>query len=449
MFLRSIGISGVVVVLFSTLAALTLLPALLGILGGRIECLRLRRRNVSSVRSRDTGFWSILAGWVMARPFLVLIPTLGVLLGLGTPFLRVNLSSPDATILPTDLPSRQGFDILTEAFGPGEISPLVIAVQSPSSIYTAENLRAIYDLERWLMRDPRINRTRSVVSAGPQIGRESISRFVAVQRGIGVLGVDTGLERFASDRGALILAFTFFLPNDPESKALLRDVRAYELGGDLTMLVDGSTAEIVDVVDAMYADVPATIALIVGTTYLLLLVLFRSVLLPLKAILMNALSIVASYGALVFIFQDGHFSDVLQFAPLGFVEASLPVIMFCVLFGLSMDYEVFLLTRIREEWERTGDNTHSVAVGLQRSGQIITSAALVVVVVTASFVSAQVILIKALGLGIALAVLLDATIVRALLVPATMRLLGRWNWWFPTRLGRVEPGGDISSSAID
>jgi RND superfamily putative drug exporter len=154
---------------------------------------------------------------------------------------------------------------------------------------------------------------------------------------------------------------------------------------------------------------------------------------------MNTLSILASYGALVFIFQDGNFSRLLRFEPLGFVEASLPVIMFCVLFGLSMDYQVFLLSRVREEWERTRDNAHSVAVGLQRSGRIITSAALIVVVVTTSFVSADVIIIKALGLGIALAVTVDATIIRALLVPSTMRLLGDWNWWMPGWLQRAIP----------
>ena len=206
------------------------------------------------------------------------------------------------------------------------------------------------------------------------------------------------------------------------------------------MLVDGATAEIVDVVDLMYSDFPRAVALIVIATYVVLLILFRSVILPLKAIAMNTLSILASYGALVFVFQEGNFSGVLQFVPLGFVEASLPVIMFCVLFGLSMDYEIFLLSRVREEWERSGDNTLSVALGLERSGRIITSAALIVVVVTASFVTADVILIKALGFGIALAVFLDATIVRALLVPATMRLLGQWNWWMPAPLGRLLPG---------
>ena len=245
----------------------------------------------------------------------------------------------------------------------------------------------------------------------------------------------------------MVLVYTDDLPNSSANKRLLSAIRGYRAGGDLTLQTDGGTAEIVDVVHVMYSDFPRAIALIVIATYLVLFLLFRSVLLPLKAILMNSLSIIASYGALVWIFQEGHLSGVLDFTPLGYVEASLPIIMFCVLFGLSMDYEIFLLSRIREEWERTGDNRESVAIGLQRSGKIITSAALIVVVVTSSFVSADVILIKALGMGIALAVFLDATVVRALLVPATMRLLGRWNWWLPRPLSRIVPAHHLADEA--
>jgi putative drug exporter of the RND superfamily len=256
---------------------------------------------------------------------------------------------------------------------------------------------------------------------------------------LGGFALDSPLGQLANDNAAVIVAYTRSYPNSEENKELLRDLRDLQPGGDLSVLVGGGTAEIVDTVDLMYGEFPRAVALIVVATYIVLLFLFRSVLLPLKAIVMNTLSILASYGALVFVFQDGHLNTLLDFTPLGFVEASLPVIMFCILFGLSMDYEVFLLSRVREEWDRTGDNTASVAAGLQRSGRIITSAALIVVVVTASFVSADVILIKALGLGIALAVALDATVVRALLVPATMRLLGAWNWWLPAPLRRLVP----------
>ena len=437
MFLRSVGIAGVIVVFFSILAALTLLPALLGIVGSRIDWLAIHRG--SGMDQSGDGFWAGLSRWVMAHPVRVLIPTLGLLLVLGAPFLNAKVSSPDATILPTDLPSREGFDILTEEYGPGEISPFLIAVQSPSSIFSRENAGALVDLTRRLAADPRVVRVQSVVPASRGLTREQAIAVLNVRRGLARFGVDTQIGRLANEHTAVILAYTRYLPNDDRNKALLEQIRGEPVGGDLSVLVDGGTAEIVDVVNLMYADFPRAVALIVAATYVVLLVLFRSVLLPLKAILMNSLSILASYGALVWVFQEGHLSRFLNFTPLGFVEASLPVIMFCVLFGLSMDYEVFLLSRVREEWDRTGDNAHSVAVGLQRSGRIITSAALIVVVVTASFVTADVVLIKALGLGIALAVLLDATVVRALLVPATMRLLGSWNWWVPPPLRRLLP----------
>ena len=195
-------------------------------------------------------------------------------------------------------------------------------------------------------------------------------------------------------------------------------------------------AEVTDVVARMGQDFPRTALFILITTYLVLFLLLRSVVLPLKALIMNSLSIIASFGALVWIFQDGNLSALLGFQPLGYVETTQPVILFCVLFGLSMDYEVFLLSRMKEAYDAGADNRTAVARGLERSGRIVTSAALIVVIVAGSFVFAQVVLIKALGLGMAIAVALDATVVRALLVPATMRLLGHWNWWMPARLAR-------------
>ncbi len=438
MFLRSVGVAGVLVVFFSVLAALTLLPALLGIIGTRIDRGRVRALAVND-GTGDTGFWVTLSRLVMRRPVLVMLPTLAFLLALGAPFLHVNVSSPDATILPKDLTSRQAFDILAEEYGLGEISPFVIVLSSPTSMTSEENLAALYDMSTWLQGQPGIVRVQSAMGYGPEVTLGQARVLYEARVAGGQIGIDTRLGDFISEDAAMILAYTSRYPNAPENKALLAEIRAYDTGGDLTMLVSGGTAEIVDVVDRMYSDFPIAVVMILLATYIVLFLLFRSVVLPLKAILMNTLSILASYGALVFIFQDGNFSRLLRFEPLGFVEASLPVIMFCVLFGLSMDYQVFLLSRVREEWERTRDNAHSVAVGLQRSGRIITSAALIVVVVTTSFVSADVIIIKALGLGIALAVTVDATIIRALLVPSTMRLLGDWNWWMPGWLQRAIP----------
>ena len=234
---------------------------------------------------------------------------------------------------------------------------------------------------------------------------------------------------------------TYFGPNRDEARALVQDLRdpngALAPPAGVQVLVGGGAADVSDTVSRIAADFPRTGLFIVLTTYLVLFLLLRSVWLPLKAIVMNTLSITAAFGALVWVFQDGNLSRLLGFQPLGYVETTLPVILFCVLFGLSMDYEVFLLTRMKEAWMRTGDNTEAVAQGLDRSGRIVSSAALIVVVVAGSFAFADFVLIKALGLGVALAVAIDATIVRALLVPATMRLLGKWNWWLPARLGRA------------
>lgn len=434
MFLRSVGIAGVIVVAWSTIAALTLLPAILAVLGPLIDRYSFRWRVQPGART--SGFWVRLSTAVMARPIAFLIPTLAVLLLLGLPFRHANISSPDATILPRDLPSRQAFDQLVTEFGAGEISPFVIVIDAPGRIWSPATLGQIHRLVVRLEADSRVSRVQSVVS--PYFSENNAIAVAAARRWLEDRGVTTGLDRLASSNAAVVLAYAPFLPSDDRSKDLLRELRSLDLPG-MEILVTGGTADIVDSVNAMYADFPKAVALIVAATYLVLLLLFRSLLLPLKAILMNALSILASYGALVWVFQDGNLSQWMGFSPQGFVEASLPIIMFCVLFGLSMDYEVFLLSRIREEWLRTGDNTRAVAEGMQRSGRIITSAALIVVVVTASFVTADVVIIKALGFGIALAVFLDATIVRALLVPSTMKLLGDWNWWLPSPIQRILP----------
>jgi putative drug exporter of the RND superfamily len=440
MFLRSVGVAGVVVVAISTLTSLLLLPAMLAIIGSRIESLSIGRLGGLAVGRGDYGRWYWLARAVMRRPALVALVTFTVLVALGLPFRHANISSPDATILPQDLSSRQGFDLLSAEFSGGEISPFLIVLEFDDVVGDAERIAVISRVEALLEDDARIERVQ-----GPTAFLEDFSalppatRF-AVRQQLEQAGVDTQLGRFWSADTAAVFAYPVEPANQPANKDLLAQLRTIPDTERVSVLVGGATAEIVDVVDEIYERFPLAAAMVVLTTYVILLVLFRSVVLPLKAIFLNMMSILASYGALVWVFQEGHLHQLLNFTPQGFVEASLPVIMFCVLFGLSMDYEVFLLTRVREEWERTGSNRESVALGLDRSGRIISSAALIVVVVTGSFVSADVVLVKALGLGIAIAVAVDATIVRGLLVPATMVLLGRANWWIPGWLDRALPG---------
>jgi len=437
MILRSVGIAGAIVVAFAVAAAMTLLPAVLAIVGVHLERLRIRR--VQPMAGAE-GRWSRLAWWVMRRPIAVLLPTLAVLLVLGMPFLHVRFNAPDARILPEDAPSRAAFDRLAREFGPGPFAPIVLAIRTVGQATDPANLAELYDYSRRLAADPRIERVDSLVDIDPRMTVEQYDLLYGA--GGGPPDRFTAEALAATTRGDLtsFTVFTPYAPNEPVARELVGDLRAsagpLSPPAGMTVLVGGGAADVEDVVTGIAEEFPRTAIFILVSTYLVLLLLLRSLLLPLKALAMNALSIVASFGALVWIFQDGNLSALLGTRPLGFVETTQPVILFCVLFGLSMDYEVFLLTRMRETWQATGDNPTAVAHGLERSGRIVTSAALIVIVVAGSFAFADIVLIKALGVGIAIAVALDATVVRALLVPATMRLLGRWNWWLPGAIGR-------------
>ena len=432
LFMRSVGIAGMLVVLVAVSASLTLLPAVLGILGRRIDALRVIRRGTETGR-----FWHWITEFVMQRPWQVALPVVALLVLLGLPFRHVELSSPDATILPTSTPSRQALETFRRAFGDGELSPIVIAVETERPVNDPQTLASLYDFTRRLAADPRVTKVTSIVTIDPRISLAQYQLLYADPERIPEPLLQRVYRELAGDHLTAIYVYTDALPASDRAKALLHDIRAMDPGPGLKLWVDGGTAEIVDVVDRMYSEFPLAASTVILATYIVLFLLLRSVFLPLKAIILNVLSLTASYGALVFVFQEGHFSSLLRFSPLGFTEASLPIVMFCILFGVSMDYEVFLLSRMRESWDQTQDNRLAVATGLARSGRIITGAALILVVVAAAFVTADVVLIKALGLGIALAIALDASIVRTLLVPATMRLLGQWNWWVPRRLARA------------
>jgi RND superfamily putative drug exporter len=437
MVLRSVGIAGAVVVALAVAAALTLLPALLAVAGTRIDALRVRR---VTVRTDGEGPWSRIAWWVMRRPVAVLVPTLAFLLVLGAPFLHARFNAPDASILPASVPSRATFDRLVDQFGEGPFAPLSLAVRTTGPATTTENIALLHEYSRRLAADPRVSRVDSIVDVDPRLGLDQYQLLYGYSGAPPDRFIQATLA--ATTRGDLTAfrLYTPYGPNRPEGRGLVADLRdpdgVLAPPSGVTVLVGGGAAEVSDVVARVAADFPRTAVFIVISTYLVLFMLLRSVILPAKALLMNSLSIVASFGALVWIFQDGNLSAILGFQPLGFVETTQPVILFCVLFGLSMDYEVFLLTRMKEVWDRGGDNQTAVARGLERSGRIVTSAALIVVVVAGSFAFADIVLIKALGVGMAIAVALDATVVRALLVPATMRLLGRWNWWIPASLER-------------
>ncbi|HYU19220.1 MAG TPA: MMPL family transporter [Chloroflexota bacterium] len=437
MALRSLGVAGSIVVAISVAAAMTLLPAVLAILGPRVDALRILPRSIR--RAADRGLWHSIANGVMRRPGVVFVVVLVLLLALGEPFLRVELGAPDASILPADVQSRRGWERLRAAFGAGEISPILIAVSADDSILGQERLSALYDFVARIRADARVERVDSVVSLDPRISREQHLLLYSDPVGVRDPYTRAVLAELGTDRFTLIRVVSRYGQTAEQSKDLVRAIRHTPLDGGLSFQVAGGSAGVIDYADRLYQDFPRALLFVLISTYLVLLVLFRSVVLPLKALVMNTLSIVASYGALVAVFQEGLLAGPLHFQPLGFIEASLPIVMFCVLFGLSMDYEVFLLSRVKEIYDQGLDNSRSVAAGLAQSGRLITSAAAIVVLVSGSFVAADVILIKALGLGTAIAVLLDATVVRALLVPASMQLLGDWNWWAPRAVRRALP----------
>ncbi|HEY7025140.1 MAG TPA: MMPL family transporter [Candidatus Limnocylindrales bacterium] len=450
MVLRSVGIAGAMVVGLAVASAVTLLPAVLATLGPRVDAYPVHLRGrVSRLLGRrpkppapdGEGAWGRLARRVMDHPLLVFIPTLTALLILGSPFLHAHFNSPDASILPPGVPSRVAFDTLASDFGEGEFSPLIVAVKTNGPVTDPANVALLYDYSRRLAADTRVTRVESYVDVDPRLTLEQYQLLYSAPGGPADRFVAQQLAATTRDNLAAFTVFTPYGPNRIEGQRLVADIRtpgsSVAPPPGVSVLVGGGAAEVRDVVQRIASDFPRSAAFILISTYLVLFVLLRSVVLPAKALIVNALSITASFGALVWIFQDGNLSALLGFAPLGFVETTLPVILFCVLFGLSMDYEVFLLSRMKEVYDKTGDNREAVIRGMERSGRIVSSAALIVVVVAGSFAFADIVLIKALGLGVAIAVALDATLVRGLLVPSAMRLLGDLNWWLPARLKRL------------
>lgn len=453
-FLQSVGEVGVMVVFVSGSAAVTLLPAILSVAGQRVNSFSIwfwrRKQIANTANKREFHFWAALAHLVMKRPIPFFVVVLAVLLLVGTPFFKVRFNSPDESILPQSAESRQAYDLIHQYFTESEINPISIAITAPNgNILSPANIYYLYQFTHELQQDPNVARVDSIVTLEPRLSLPQYQTLYSLSPNLLPTYLAATEQQLAKGDTTLVSVITKQSPLAPDSEALVHKIRNTPLPNGLQMLVGGQTAGVIDTVSGIYGNFPFAVLIIVISTYIVLLILLRSVVLPLKALIMNALSITASYGALVFVFQEGHFSSLLNFQALGFIEPTLPVIMFCTLFGLSMDYEVFLLTRIKEHFEQSGDNTASVAIGLQRSGKIITSAALIVVVVSLSFVAADIVLVKALGVGMAVAVFLDATLVRALLVPATMRLLGHWNWYAPKWLLRILPETQLESENAD
>jgi putative drug exporter of the RND superfamily len=538
MFMRSIGVAGVVVVFVSVSAALSLLPALLGVLGPKVNRLAIRRRQ----NGPGTAFWGRSAEVVMRHPVVVILLAAAILGTLLYPVGHMKVGIPEATVLPQKYESRAGDDILKENFEYAALNPLEIVatlhedplstsglsdtkelgeriadaegVSRVESVYTvaesaakhyadsvaeardqaqAEAAKKVDGLVQRQIEEQTQKKTEEAVEqqlsqiqatygavppgteeqiraeVEPRVAKEvrasedrirnEVERRVAeeVDRNVPDLpeGVsDEGgvtpegvanflklpaaresrdlqstLDSYVAGDRTLLRGVTEANPYTQDAYGAVDAVRAVDAPEGTSLLVGGLSAGQKDFISSLYGKAPFAAAFVIGVTYLILLITFRSVFIPLKAVIVNILSLTASFGAMVFVFQDGNLSGLLNFTPLGFVDATLPILMFCTIFGVSMDYEVFLLSRIREAYENGDSNTASVSKGLVATAGIITSAAAIIMVVTGAFAFTGIILTKAIGLGLAVAVFVDATIIRILLVPATMRILGDWNWW--------------------
>jgi len=446
--LNSIGFAGSIVVAFSVLYGLTFLPALLAILGPRVDFLRLPFVHPERTAT-GSGLWHRVARSVMAHPWLTLLPVVALLLLLGSPFLGIRLGLSGGDTLPKDTESRRGEEILDRQFPDSSAYPMVVLLDyQQGSPLTRERIGEMYDMSRWLEDRPGVKDVESIVNLDPKLSRDQYQDLLSGPREDLPPQVREALKRTTGEHVAVLTAYTSAGYNTEAAHDLVREVRGQhpEVGGEV--LVGGWAAFDLDLTDSVYEAAPPAIAFVVLATYVVLFLLLGSVLLPIKAVVVNFLSISASYGALVWIFQEGHLSGLLDFTP-GPINTTTPIIMFCILFGLSMDYEVMLLSRIKEEYEKTADNLSSVALGIERTGRLITGAALIMATVFFSFGLAEAVVIKAIGLGMGLAVLVDATIIRALLVPATMRLMGDWNWWTPKPLARLHRRLGLSENTID
>jgi len=454
--LRSFGIGGSIVVASSVFYALTFLPAVLGMLGHRVNALslaglfeairrRLGRPTGARAAAESRSRWEHVAHAVMARPLAFLVPAILILLLAGTPFLRLSQGIPNASTLPAGLESRDAAVTLATDFQAGETSPIAILATVAGDPLSAPNIERLTRFAAALDAVDGIDRVEGPFQltdpqTGAALGPEQLAALYAAPAAqlTPELVAARDALRNAYVRGSTVRldAVSPLDPVSPAGGAVIPAVRAVRVDG-VTSQVGGLAAEGHDFMVSQGNTVPWAVAITLFASGAILFLLFGSVVIPAKAILMTLLSITASFGALVWIFQEGNLSNVLGFTSPGFTVAGNPIIMFSILFGLSMDYEVLLLSRIQEAYRRTGDNTASVAEGLARTAGVITGAALIMVTVFAAFALAESITIKSIGVGMAIAVAVDATIIRVLLVPATMRLLGRWNWWAPGPMGRV------------
>ena len=441
--LPSLGIGGTIAVTIAMIYSTIVLPAILAWLGPNVN--RLKFPFALDMRAKDDGVWARIAKQVMDRPWAVLIPTLILLVGAGLPFVYAEFSLSSWRALPPDDESREGMELIDELWPDQSANSIFIVIDTGGADPLNEtNLRILHTYIIDILNDSRVAGGIGAALPSLEMSADEVVQFWSTP--------DTFLspeqvtlreslrDAFVGENATMISIQLIGAQTNVDSRKVVEEIRSErdEILGELTgendrLLVAGFAAYNADNLDAIAENLPRALAFILFATIILIFIQVKSVLIPIKAIAMNILSISASFGMLVWVFQWGYGADLLNFTPQP-IDSGNPVIMFCIVFGLSMDYEVLMLSRIHEEWERTGDNTLAVANGLQKTGGLITGAAAIMVVVFGAFGLSSIVILKQVGLGLALAIFIDATLVRALVVPATMRLMGPLNWWAPSFL---------------
>jgi uncharacterized membrane protein YdfJ with MMPL/SSD domain len=467
--LRSMGLGGIVTVLSTLIFGLTVLPALLALLGPRVNRLRVPLPSFLRLIEDDTeaadrrqgpGVWAWIAARVMRRPLLVAIPVLAILLVAGSPFLGIQLSTGQNLSDLPPVPSRIGFEVIGDNFPGGESDPIAVVMkwsdEEPGGGLSLHRQAQIDEYTRFVRAtDPNVTDVESVLTPPPGLTAEAYLPLLAMPTAERPPALNSYIGDWLARDTTKLRVFSDYVPDSDDGRALVERIRTISAPEGTTVLTGGLPSRSDDFMRSFRASVPIAILIVVLVTSVVLFLTFGSVFLPVKAVLMSLISVTASFGALVWIFQQGHLKGLLGFETSGTIGAWEPIIMFAILFGLSMDYEVLLLSRIRERYLATGDNTRAVAEGIGITGGMITGAALIMVAVFAAFGMSSITSIKALGVTMSLAVLIDATIVRGLLVPAFMRIMGRVNWWAPAwlqravaRLGLYETGSQAADAGV-
>lgn len=431
---RSIALGVIIVVFFLMLTSLTLLPAFLAILGTRVNALKIPFMTIRTMPNQQ-GKWYRLAHRVMKRPVLYFAGSVFFLLVLAWPALELEVSTPDSRMLPEDTQVRSGISDLENGFGVGYSAPIQVVVSADEGELTdAETLSNLQTLQEELEGLSNVEEVTSLLSFFPDMDTEIISSILTENQ-----------DQLTDDEWMMLnrnlgenkdVAVFDVISNDYSSseinRAIVREIREnYSTNEHWDVFVGGETAEGMDTSQSLNDSLPGVLVFTLALLFVVLVVTFRSLVLPLKAIVMNILSLGATYGVLVAVFQWGWGSEIFGFGEFGFIQSFIPILLLGLLFSLSTDYEVFLLSRVQEEYMKGISNEESVALGLEKTAPMISGAALIMVAVFGSFAFAGVLPMQQLGFGMALAIALDATVVRLFLVPATMKLLGDWNWWLP------------------